>query len=92
VVFQINNGELLIELEILETTEKLIEGFEWDNRGYVLIEDRHVHLEYWKNQTLNREADKNSNLDKSPSSPVLLVFVKNCIYPITLDILSGILK
>jgi hypothetical protein len=51
-----------------------------------------VLLEYWKNQTLNGESDRNSTLDKIPSSPVLLVFVRNCIYPITLDILSRILK
>jgi hypothetical protein len=31
--FSIKNGELLVELENLETTEKLIEWFEWDNSG-----------------------------------------------------------
>jgi hypothetical protein len=51
-----------------------------------------VLLEYRKNQTLNGETDRNSTLDKTPPSPVLLVFVKNCVYPVTLDILSGILK
>jgi hypothetical protein len=82
----------LIELENLETTEKLIEWFEWDNSGLVLIEGRHELLEYCKNQTLNSETDRNSTLDKIPPSPVLLLFVRNCIYPIALDILSRILK
>jgi hypothetical protein len=54
--------------------------------------DCHVLLEYWKNQTLNSETDRNSTLDKTPPSPVLHVFVKNHIYPVTLDILSRILK
>jgi hypothetical protein len=84
VVFQIKKGQLLIDLENLETAKKLIE---WcDNSSYFLIEDRHVLLEYWKNQTLNSETDWNFALNKTPPSPLLLVFVKNHIYPVTLDI------
>jgi hypothetical protein len=44
VFFKIKNGELLIKLENLEIAEKVIDCY--DNRGYFLIEDRHVLLEY----------------------------------------------
>ncbi|KAA6395887.1 MAG: putative Heterogeneous nuclear ribonucleoprotein L [Streblomastix strix] len=81
--------QALAEMDSIENAQK---AFDYTGGNIVDIQGKQYYIQYSRSATINREPSYRRTLVEHKGERILLATVHNPLYPITIDIVSAILK